>query len=269
MPRLRHRFPWIRHSIVLLVIPFALVSVGYAFFSQTLSIDTTTNVPAYSASNNLRLTYSITYGTSGGRTVYNITATVTNIGTENITSWQAGFDIPTDYSNQGCGTTVICTFNPTYVSASSTGTSNTIAPGASRQFTVTFRSSDPSFMLNNLYVAGVVQVTYGPIAGLSISSSLGAASKQGSNWSRNVTFTVTNNSGATVTDWQAYIEPWAATDYSITNVPATVNYVSNPPQLVFVSTQSIANNSTFQFTVRITRKGSAWTPTSQTIEGAQ
>ncbi len=266
MSRYRRTSETFRHILMLLAIPLALMSTGYALFSQQLTISANGNKPAYSSSNNVIITYSKTYGTQGQKTVINFAVTVKNTGSSSITAWQAAFDVPTDYAQLSCANTVSCSTSGARVTVVNGSGNGTIAAGGTTAFTFSFNTASSDWILQNVAVAGTVTAVYQTISGLTVSTSAGTRTKSGKNYYWPYTFTVTNNSGSAISAWRIQA-PWSSAN-TITNLSSTVNYVATTSQLTLLSTTGMTNSTTFQFTATLSSTSSAYTFTGYTIQGS-
>lgn len=257
-----------RHIVMLLAVPLVLTSTGYALFSQELSVNTTTSFPTYTTSNNMAFTYTTTLGSAGQKTVFDITGTVTNQGTNSVSSWVVMFDMPSDYSNFSCGGTVSCSTNGVAATINNGSGNGTIAAGNSVNFTVSFRSSLTSYNLQNMSVAGTAPAQYQPMTGLTVSISHGSSTKSKGTYYWPYTFTVTNNSGNAIQGWHIISQWNNGTTNTVSSMSTTVNYVESPTQLTILSTSGLANGSSIQFNASLTSKSSNWTLTGAYVEGA-
>lgn len=249
---------------MLLAYPILLSGIGYALFSQDLTINAISNKPAYSATPGMSLSYTTVQTPAGNRIIYNITATVKNIGAGSVSRWQVKFDLPTDFNQFSCANTVTCTTSGATVTVNSGTTNSTIAAGATRQFTFTFRSAVPNYQLQNLYVIGV-ESTFQTISGLTVSATRTA----GSVLSRTHTyrFTVTNNSGQTVKMWRLSAGGWTTAN-NVNSMDARVHWIDTDTALIIIDTDPLANGTSFVFSGQVT-SGTFWSLGAVTIVGIQ
>ena len=255
-----------RHLFVVFAAPLLLLGTGYAIYSQQLSLNGSAAKPAYSSSQNVWMTYVATYGSSGGRVVYNITATIQNKGATAIESWALSFDMPSDFTSFSCASTVSCSTSGARATAIN-GTSNgTIAAGGSTQFTLTFRSYTANYQLQNIAVSGVQVVVYQTISGLTASRSVGTRTKSGNRYYWPYSFTVTNNSGASVSKWRITAN-WSSTE-TVSSMATTVSYMTTTSTITILSKTAVANGQNFVFTSSLSSTNSAWALSGMTIQGA-
>ncbi len=257
MSRHPKRTRFIKRVAMLVTIPLVLTSTGYALFSQSLSVNTTSNKPAYSSSQNLDISYTKSIASQGQKWQYTIDVTVTNNGTASVTSWQSTFSLPADYSNVSCSS-ASCSQAGNVNTASG---SNTIAAGAYTTYTLVFRSSDPAYLFTSIGVSGTQGAQYQTYSGLTVNAVAGTRTKKGKTYSWPYTFTVTNNSGQNLSGWRIVV-PWNTSASSVSNMPATVNYVENPTQLTIYSTQALNNGSNFQFVATFSSSNQNWVMSS-------
>lgn len=258
---------YIRHLALLLVIPLVLTSTGYALFSQQLSINTTTSNPNYTISNSMVFTYTSTISTQGQSYVHDFTGTIENQGTADVDLWQVLFDMPADFSSFSCQNTVVCSNVSNRAEIDNGASNGTITPGNSVTFTFTFKTGLASYTLQNVSVAGTVQATYQQISGLTVGYTRGAYTKIAGKYYWPYTFTVTNNTGSSISAWRIRA-PWnTATDNYITYIDSTVNYVAGATELTFLSTSGMADSTTFQFNTTLGAKVATWAYGGEVIEG--
>lgn len=266
MSRYSRKRTLFRHIVMLLAIPLALTSSGYALFSQQLSIDSNATKPAYSSSNNVILTYTKVLGSQGGRTTYDFTVTVKNIGTVATQSWQAGFDIPSDFVQFSCDGTVSCSTNADRVSVSSGAGNGAISPGGSIDFNFSFASYSPDWTLQNVTIAGTLPLVYQTIPGLTVSATPGTRTKNKNWFYWPYSFVVTNNSGSTISAWRIQAN-WSTSTNQVSSMDASVNYVEDPTQLTILSTSGMADSTTFPFSGVLGSTDGTWVLSGVTIQG--
>lgn len=254
-----------RHIVTLLAIPLVLTGTGYALFSQELSINTTTNNPSYTISNNLLFTYTKVLGTQGQQTTFDFVGTVTNQGTEDTASWQVSFDVPADFGSLSCENTVACSDSGSTVTVNSGAGNGAITPGNSVSFTFAFTSYSTDYTLQNIFVAGTTPAVYQTIPGFTASSTHTTPTKVKGRYISTYTFTITNNSGNDVTDWQI-LAPWDSNNL-VSSMDNSVNYVVTATELTILSTSGVTDGSSFQFSATFDAKTSAWELTGYTLEG--
>ncbi len=264
MSRTRRHTVLLRHMVTLFSVPLALSGATYALFSQNLAISGTVNDPVYVATQYLFLTYTKTITTVGGLKNYSVPMTIKNNGPTSVTAWQIKVDLPADTTIYTCPTSVTCTKagrTLTIVNGSGNGT---IAKGATRSFTMSFRTTITDYTLQNVYVSGTYISGFQTITGLTVGVAQGTRTKVGSVFRWPVTFTVTNNSGFTLSAWQITV-PWS-TARSVISMPAGVTYTTNATQLLITSTQPINTSTNYVFTATLGSTSGNWTVTA-TVKG--
>lgn len=257
----------IRHIALLIVIPLVLTGTGYALFSQELSVQGAADKPAYASSQNLLLTYTKTSTqVTAQRWRHDLSITVQNTGTQDINAWNATFTIPSNVNQFSC-TIAVCTNTSGSININN-GTSNGfIAAGGSVTFTMTYRLTVASYVLQNITISGTFAPVYQNMAGLTQSFTRGTRSRSGAffYWPHN--FTVSNQTGQAISAWKISI-PWDSSTNAIRNPPANINYVVSATQLTVFSTAGIASGGTFAFTLSLGSTSNAWVLTGVTIQGA-
>ena len=262
--RFRKQNVILRYVTLLLTIPILLTTISYALFSQNLSIDATPSAPLYVSSQYLLFTYTKTVTTVGSLKNYSIPVTVRNNGPTSVTAWQIKVDLPADFTNRTCPGTVTCTMAGNTLTIANGGGNGTIAKNATRTFTFSFRTAITDYTLQNVYVSGTYIAGFQTITGLTVGVVQGARSGVSPNFRWNVTFTVTNNSGFTLSAWQITV-PWS-TARSVVRMPGGVNYTTSGTRLLMTSTQPIVNGDTYIFTPTFGSTSGNWT-VSATIKG--
>lgn len=253
----RHH-PLLRHFIGLFIVPLALSSVGYALFSQDLSLATTTRKPAYSQSQGLHVSYGRSLSPQGQIWIYDMAPfTITNNGAFAVSAWTVTFTVPADASSINC-TNAVCTLNGTTLSVKNTTTNGTIAIGGSVTPTVTFRVSSNTYLPDNINVSGVQDAPYQTYAGLTASFTRGARTKSGKWYGWPYTFTVTNNSGVNLSSWRIVGTPWDTTNYRVNSMQTTVDYVSSPTALTILSKSPLTTGNSFVFTANLGATNQNW-----------
>ena len=262
--RFRKQNVVLRYVALLLTIPVLLTTISYALFSQNLSINATPSAPLYVSSQYLLFTYTKTITTVGSLKNYSIPVTVRNNGPTSVTAWQIKVDLPADFTNRTCPGTVSCSMSGNTLTIANGGGNGTIAKNATRTFTFSFRTAITDYTLQNVYVSGTYIAGFQTITGLTVGVAQGARSGTSPNFRWNVTFTVTNTSGFTLSAWQITV-PWT-TARSVVSMPAGVTYLVNGSSLLITSTQPITNGSTYVFTPTLGSTSQNWTVRA-TIKG--
>lgn len=252
---------------MLLALPLAISSTGYALFSQQLTINAQTGKPAYNSSQYMYATYTKTETAQGSNTLYNFNPiTITNKGVTGVTAWQLEFDVPSDASQITCPTSVTCSRSvntETIVNGTGNGT---IAAGGNTTFTFSFVSATARYTLQNIYISGTYSTAYQTISGLTIGNVKGTTSKKGSTTTYPYTFTVTNSTGQNLSAWQA-VCTWTALPTSTITVDTTVNYVTSSANITFSSKTALNTGSNIAFNGSFATTTSGWTISSCTVQG--
>lgn len=265
--RFKHR-AHLKSIILLLAYPLLLSSFGYALFSQDLTINAEATKPAYTATPGMSFSYSYTTTPSGSVLIYNVTATVKNIGAGSVTAWQVKFDLPASFTNFSCASSVTCTTSGTAVTVNSGSGNSTINAGASTSFTFTFRSAVQNYHLQNLYIIGV-EPSFQTISGLTASFSAGTQTGDGFlRYKRPYTFTVTNNSGQAVKMWRIRTTSSWPSGNTVISMDAGVHYMDLSTQLIMIRTTPVANGSNFVYVATL-GYGLGWSLGSIEIMGVQ
>lgn len=250
--------PLLRPIVGLLIVPLTLASVGYALFSQDLSIATTTRKPAYSQSQGLRVTYGRSLSPQGQVWNYNMAPfTITNNGAFPVTAWTVTFTVPAGTSNIAC-TNAVCTLNGTTLTVKNTASNGTIAIGGSVTPTVTFRVPTNTYLPDDINISGVQDAPYQTYAGLTATFTRGTRTKSGQWYGWPYTFTVTNNSGVNLSSWRIQGTPWSTTGYRVNSMQTTVDYVSSTTALTILSKTALSTGSSFVFTANLGSTNQNW-----------
>jgi len=264
VPRYHRKRVFLRHILLLISIPLILTSGSYALFTQNLSIDATQGAPLYVSSQYLLLTYTKTLTVVGGVQRYSIGFTIKNNGPVGVTAWRIKFDLPSDFTNFACASSSTCSRVGLTETIVNGGKNGTIAVGGTRSLTISFRTALTDYTLQNVYISGTYAAGYQTITGLTVGVAQGTRTFINPYYRWPVTFTVTNNSGFTLSAWQITV-PWT-TARTVISMPSGVTYTTNATQLLINSTVPITNGSTYVFTPTLGSTGSTWTVTA-TIKG--
>lgn len=248
--------------------PLAITSVGYALFSQNLSINTTTEKPAYTATQGLRVAYTRSVAPVGQNFTHTLNPiTISNVGGTSVTAWQFVFTLPSGYSNLAC-TNATCTANGNVITMVNTGTNGTINPGGSVTVSLSYRTSLQRYTLQNVSISGTLALTYQTMAGLTVTRTVGTRTKSGQWFRWPYTFTVTNNTGQTLSAWRITGTPWAPATNRVNLMPAGVSFVSGASSLVMNRTASFPSGTNYVFTTNLESTNQNWALTAYPIEGA-
>jgi hypothetical protein len=266
MPRYPRKFnASLKRAFMLAAIPLALTSTGYALFSQQLSVNATGNVPNYTSSQYLSVSYTQTSVQSGSNWIITTSVTIKdNSGTRTASAWESTFDLPSGYSSLSCSNAT-CSQANNVNTAVNTGTNGTINPGGTVTYSFSFTYSQPSYKFTAITVSGTIVPIYQTISGLTVTAVAGTRVKNKNVYQWPYTITVTNNSGQDLAGWEILI-PWAASN-NVVSMPVTVNYTTTSTQLTITSKQAINNGTSFQFLPTLGSTNSGWTMSGQTVLG--
>lgn len=244
------------------------MSVGYALYSQNLSINTSVTKPAYSSSQGLRVTYSRSVASAGSVWSHTLNPiTITNNGGTAVTAWQFVFTLPSGFTNLVC-TGATCTQNGQVITMVNSGTNGTINPGASVTVSLTYRTSLQQYTLQDVSISGTLALTFQTVSGLTVSRTVGARVKSGQWYRWPYTFTVTNNSGQTIRAWRIVGTPWNATTNRVNSMTATVNYISGASALTMDRTSNMNTGTNYVFSTNLESTDINWALTAYPIQGA-
>lgn len=267
MSRLGRMNSLLRPVLMLVAIPLAISGTGYALFSQQLSVNASASKPAYSATQNLSLSYTKSTSPQGQNFNYTVNLTLQYNGTGTIESWQVLFDLPSDFSQFGCSASVSCSTTGVTATILNGSGNGTINPGGTVNFTVTFKTSDPAYSLQNMNISGVLARVWQTLPGLTATAVAGTRTKSGKWYSWPYTFTVTNNSGQTITAWRI-VAPWSTSTNRVNSMAGTVTYVESATNITIVRSATMNSGTNFQFTGNLGSTNQNYSFTGYTVEGA-
>lgn len=267
MPRYRHTSLSLQLA-PLIFIPLALMSVGYALFSQNLSVATSTIKPAYSSSEGLRVTYDRSVSPAGQNWTHTLNPiTITNYGGTAVTAWQFVFTLPSGFSNLSC-TGGTCTTSGQIITMVNSGTNGTINPGSSVSVSLSYRTNLQQYTLQDVNISGTLALTYQTMSGLTVSRTVGARTKAGQWFRWPYTFTITNNTGQTLRAWRIIGTPWSSSSNRVNSITATVNYISGASSLTMDRTATFTTGTNYVFTANLESTNQNWSLTSYPVQGA-
>ncbi len=253
----------LKRIALLVAIPLALMSTGYALFSQQLSVTAQTTQPTFSFTQNLTPTYTQAVTPNQGLWTHTVTVTISNNGTSSVIAWQSSFDLPSDYTNVTC---ISATCSQTNNTNTAVNSNSTIEAGGTAAYSFTFDTSYQAYTFTNLAVSGTLAPVFQGVSGLAVSVSTGARSQSGATYTRPYTFTVTNNSGQDLAGWEITI-PWNTTSNSVSSMPNTVGYTQSSSQLTILSSQALVNGANFQFTTDLSSTNANYLLSGYAVEG--
>lgn len=259
-----------RHTVrlaVLWIVPLLILSVGYAGYSQQLSVDTTLDKPAYDSANNLDISYQQTSNFQGGRWRYEVSPlTIINHGPADVSGWQVQFDLPPGSSNISCPGGATCSLSGQTVTIVNGGSNGFIAAGSSIDILVRYRTSVPDYVLQNIVISGTEEPVFAEYSGLGVTTIAGPQTKKGTRWRTTYTFTVTNLSGQSYSTIRMRT-PWNNVQTSIRTLPATLDYIDQGTEVLLIDTSGIANGAIKVYSVEFQSTNQAWTVVGPTLEG--
>lgn len=254
--------------VTLLAIPLTMSGVGYALFSQDLSINTSAIKPSYTTSQGLRVTYDRTVSPISSVYLHRFNPiTITNNGVNPVSAWTLVVTLPTGFTNRTC-TNATCSASGTTLTMRNNGTNGTINPGQSVTFSMQFRSALTRYTLQNVNLSGTVVPTYQTMPGLTVSYTKGARSLSGGYYRWTHTFTVTNNTGQTINAWRILGTPWNSSTNRVGTIASTVTYVSGASQLTLTRNAQLLDGANIVFTARLESTNINWVLTTYPIEGS-
>ncbi|HMS93528.1 MAG TPA: cellulose binding domain-containing protein [Candidatus Saccharibacteria bacterium] len=256
----------LRPFIWFLVVPFLMMSVGYALFSQNLQIGGTARTVAQDSNgdpNAPNLTVSATrsiYGT--GPFQYQFNVTISNIGAVAATGWEVRFNVPTAVTGLSCWN-ASCQLSSLTLIFENASHNGAIPPGGSTSFGVQFTSTNGTLTFNDAIVIG--ESGAGPDSQYQVVSGLTATMTPGTGWTsggkyiRQYSITVRNNTGQRVKGWRIYVTNWNSTTHTVESI-WSATYISEPTVLKMTNGSQLENNATFSFGGQIGMPSSSWAP---------
>lgn len=261
MAHYRRNSVLVRQAVMLVTLPLLLAGLGYALFSQNLSLVTDTRNVSYTSTQYMAAKYTKTVTPQGPAFLYSFAPmTIYNKGVTDVSAWQIKFDVPSDTTSLSCPSTVTCSRTGNTVTIVNGAGNGTIVPNGSTGFNFSFVSAVQAISLENIIVSGTFSATYQTVAGLGVT--VVAGKKTGGKYP--LTITITNNSGQSMSGWQVRI-PTTATCTS--TVPANVTYTCTTTFLTYTGSIAIATGNSYQFTTSVTYGVNGWTARGATVLG--
>ena len=261
----RHRRSTKRFA-VLWLIPLLIISVGYAGYSQQLSVHTIATKPAYSSSNNLDISYTSAVIAKAGKWQFTLSPfKVINQGPADVSSWQVSFTVPAGATNLSC-TGANCSLSGTTITITNTTGAGTILAGSSHDISVVFRLAQNAYVLQNIAVSGTEEPIFRTMAGLTVATTAGTRVKQGNKYTTPFTFTITNNSGQNLSAVRLRI-PWDTATNTVISMPAGLSYYVADSELIMVRSTALNSGQSATYTVSLSSTSQTWTISSATVEG--
>ena len=261
----RHRRSTKRFAVLWLV-PLLILSVGYAGYSQQLSVHTATTKPAYTSNNNLDLSYSTAVVAKAGKWRFTMSPfKITNSGQADVSAWSVSFSVPAGASNVSC-TGAVCSLSGTTMTVTNTTSNGVILAGGSIDVSVVFRLAQTSYVLQDIVVSGTEQPIFQTYGGLTATVTAGATVKKANKYVTPFAITMTNASGADFSAVRVRI-PWNSATNKVTTMPAGLGYFVSGSELIIVRPAGLLNGQSATYTVSLSSTSRAWTITTMTIEG--
>ena len=196
-----------RGIIVAFIITTLFISVGYSLLAEQLSVSGITNLVVKDLEDefrtaNLSLKYKVKQWYSNGKYFYQYDFTLTNIGTANISSWNAVLDYPTGVSMVS-GWSAGFSLTGNKLTISSLDYNGALTPGQVITFGVQLTMNTDSFDLSTGVLTAVIPGTE-PIntSKLRINAVLTSSWGTAGNYFYQYEFTVTNKSKTNLTYWK-------------------------------------------------------------------
>lgn len=262
MVRHRRRLINLRTFLVASLIPLLLVSVGYALFSQNLSLQGKGTAVVSSSSGGLVVSWTRSMWQSGSRWSYNMNGTITNNGTAASTSWEIVVQLPASISGVSCWGGD-CTVSGTTLTIANLSYNGSIAPGSSTTLGVSFTSSSNTVSFDNATITingSNDETQFVTISGLTVDMTFKKQWQSGSNYVKQYNVVVANASGVKVKAWRVEVSNWDNTTHSVSGI-WNAGYTSEPSQLVMTSQGSLNTGASVSFGVQLSVPSSSWTPT--------
>lgn len=253
--------PQLRLIILVAALPLLFVSVGYALFQDSLTVQgSATTSGSTEEPDDFETNYSVnSWGTNP--TSYNFNPfTITNTGTTASIAWTLSFDAPANMTNLSCWGSV-CAYQAGKVVFDSMSYNGVVNPSSSISFGFSFASTDANFTPQNIVVTfddGVANDNqYVEVPGLTATINLGSG---WGSYIRQYDFSVQNNSGQNVKSWRLEITNWTKPDNSVVNM-WNVTYIESSNKLTMASSGALSNGSSASFGGQLQAPSSAWYPT--------
>ena len=251
----------LRQIGLLLVVPILVMSTGYALFSQQLTVNGAASSVAYVSNQYTTMKYTKTITGTGPYTYTLNPTTIKNNGVTSITAWQFTFDLPPGMTTLTCPTSVVCSQTATTVTVKNGASNGTIATGATRTFSFSFKSTANKYTLQNVAISATFSTAYQTIAGLTVVATAGP--KSGGSFP--LTVTITNNSGQPISGWQVTIP---TTRTCTPTLPSGITYTCTTSLLTFTGAAiGIAAGAQYQFNSSVTTTMTTWVTTGAAVKG--
>ena len=262
MSRHRHQLR-LETLLVFLLAPLLLVSVGYALFSQNLSLQGTSRAIVNDpAEPNLVVSSTRTVWQTGVNFNYTMSVTVSNIGTLASTGWEIIITLPATISGLSCWN-VLCSLSGTTLTMTNMSYNGSIAPGASTDFGMSFKSKNSAINFDTYDIEGDSGLEsddqYIVISGLNASFTPSGSWNSGGNHIKQYNVQVTNTTGARIKAWKIFLN-WNSTSNSVVAI-WNATYVAEPTVLKLSNGGQLDSGSTASFGMQLGVPTSSWNPT--------
>ncbi len=261
----RHR-PFLRQLGLLVMMPFLVMGMSYALFSQNLTVNGNESSVAYVSNNYTTWTYTKTATLAAGIYTYRLNPfVIKNNGVTSITAWRVTFVVPADTTAITCPTTVVCSINNTTHTVTITRTV-TIAKGASSTInntgnSIRFTTATANYIPQNVVVSATYATTYVAITGLTVVATAGT--KVGGAFP--LTVTISNNSGQPISGWRVTVP----TTRTCTSTVATgVTYTCTTTVLTYTGAAvAIPAGGQYVLNTTVTTTMTTWPTTGAAVTG--
>ncbi|OYX43193.1 hypothetical protein B7Y94_02205 [Candidatus Saccharibacteria bacterium 32-49-12] len=252
MARRHYRRPRWVHKIVLLALPLLIVGAVYAAQTQSLNIVTRTVKPGYNIQHGMTMTYEIGEPVQVSIfTDFPIALTIVNNGPVPVESIEIEL-YGVNFNGIACDPSLLCTYDQqlSQLYIRNNAINRFIQPGNSYVYNMTIRNSSTDRPLfDHISISGIQNNPLTTIPGLSTTHSMGARSKSGRNWVWPVTFTVSNDTGASLSFWELSIG-WSVNE-GVVSFPPDVTYVVEGNTLMVSRLATFPDSSSYQFTATL------------------
>ena len=253
----RHHLIRLRTFLVASVIPLLLVSVGYALFSQDLSLQGK-GTAIVAQPTGLQVTWTRSSWQSGSQWSYNMNGTIANYGTTTTNVWDIVVQLPANITNLSCWSSD-CVLSGTTLTISNLSHNGTLAPNASTNFGMSFKSKSNAIVFTNYTVSSTepAESSFSEISGLTATVS---PQGQWGSYTKQYSVTVQNASGNKVKAWRIEVSNWNSATHSVAGM-WNAGYTSEPDRLAMTSQGPLNNGASANFGGQLTVPTSSWTPT--------
>lgn len=220
----------IRVRFFILLLSFLFMSIGYSVLKQTLTIGASAGLivdvvddPPTGGDPNIEynVEYSISKWPSGGYNYQFNPFTLSNLSSENVTSWNMVFDIPDDSEIKDCWN-MICVFEDGYLTMHSTRDNSSI-PGGSNvtnfgfQILTQMDNYELNIVSTNLYTDAYPNPLEVEVQdNITLTHTPGSGWNEGGMYVRQFNFTINNENSFNLTSWEIVLNK-PSTDSTMSN----------------------------------------------------